>query len=149
MKGGSLNYHLGRRGPERSGGDRVKRRSSHATFTRLVTIQSLLFIINTKRIRAALLTPLLPGWRSPAHLALQIVHLWWRCLSVVPPFGVLPETKGLGDRWGSPSRCPINWVRAGRHWPARRSPGGGRSRGPVVMGREELARGRRSGGVPF
>ena len=138
-KGGSLNYHLGRRGPERRG-DREE--------------------------RGALLTPLLPGWspsraswssstsrgsgwRSPAHLALEIGHLWWRWLSVVPPFGVLPWTKGLGDRWECPSKCPFNWVRAGRHLPARRSPGGGRSRGPVVMGGEELARGRHSGGVPL
>ena len=98
---------------------------------------------------AALAVPLLPGRRSPAHLALEIGHLWWRWLSVVPPFGVLPETKGLGDRWESPSKCPFNWVRAGRHWPARRSPGGRRSRGPVVMGGDELARGWHSGGVPL
>ena len=37
-KGGSLNYHLGRRGPERRGGDRERRRgrrrACRATFTR-------------------------------------------------------------------------------------------------------------------
>ena len=79
--------------------------------------------------------------------SLEIGHFWWRWLSVVPPFGVLPETKGLGDWWESPSRCPFNWAQYGRHWPARRSPGGRRSRGPVVMRGEELPRGRHSGGV--
>ena len=47
------------------------------------------------------------------------------------------------------SGLTFNRVQVGRHWPARRSPGGGRSRGPVVMGGEELARGRHSGGVPL
>ena len=64
---------------------------------------------------AALAVPLLPGRRSPAHLALEIGHFWWRWLSVVPPFGVLPGTEGLGDRWESPSRCPFNWAQYGRH----------------------------------
>ena len=96
--------------------------STHATFTRL----------EVPRPSCS------PDWTSLVALSLSGA-----------PFGVLPETKGLGDRWESPSKCPFNWVRAGRHWPARRSPGGRRSRGPVVMGGEELARGWHSGGVPL
>ena len=46
-----------------------------------------------------------------------------------------PETKGYGDWWESPLKCP--WIRAqtGWHWPARRSLGGGRRRGPWWKGR--------------
>ena len=68
---------------------------------------------------------------------------------MVPPFGVLPETKGLEDRWESPSKCHsigFELGGIGRQGGAR---GGRRSRGPVVMGGVELARGRHSGGVPL
>ena len=62
---------------------------------------------------------------------------------MVPPFGVHPETKGFGDWWESPLKCQFHQVQVVRHWPARRSPGGGRSRGPAVVvgGEETLARG--------
>ena len=49
---------------------------------------------------AALAVPLLPGRRSPAHLALEIGHFWWRWLSVVPLFGVLLEPKGGSPHQG-------------------------------------------------
>ena len=81
------------------------------------------FFVSTSRGLGQLFSRhFLPGWRSPAHLALEIGHIWWRCLSVVPPFGILPG-KGLGGWWEFPSKCPFNWVQAGSHWPARRSPG--------------------------
>ena len=78
MKGRSLNYHLGRRGPERRGGDGGEQgdccRSSHASFTRLVAIKSTLITINIMRIGAALLVPVFLGCGTETTV---VVWQWW------------------------------------------------------------------------
>ena len=91
----------------------MRRRSSHATFTRLVTIQSLLFIINTKRIRATLLTPLLPGW-SPSRASCssstprgsgQLYSRHFYQVGGPPPILLtrLDISGGAGSQWCPPS----------------------------------------------
>ena len=60
-----------------------------------------------------------------------------------------PETKGYGDWWESPLKCPWKRAQTGWHWPARRSLGGGRRRGPWWKWKDGLREGNTPEGLSF
>ena len=102
-RGGSLNYHLGRRGPERRGGDGELRSISHAIFCQGGHHPEHLVHHQHNEDWSSSSNAIFYQLEVPAHLVHKLGYLWWRRLSVGPPFEVLPETRGHSTG-GSPHR---------------------------------------------
>ena len=119
-RGGSLNYyHLGRRGPERRGGDGELRRISHAIFCQDSHHPEHLVHHQPNEDWNRSFNAIFYQLEVPVNLVHKLGYLWWRRFSVGPPFGVLPETRGHRYWWESPPKCAISRVQLGRHWLAR------------------------------
>ena len=114
-------------------------RSSHATFTRLVTIQSLLIIINIKRTGLEVPRPSCSrDWTSLVALSLSGAPLW--------------RSAWNQRAWG-PVGVPIKVsIQVGSSWEAlagEEEPGGREEQRTSGDGRRGVGKRQHSGGVPF